>query len=161
MVSYGLLRRVALVRTDVSEEPGASFIRVTKIGELETTQAATNNRRTLRRNTTWKPQILHRKIPVIMFALSYRINGLVCDTDAVTSQLCGVTPSHSSNITSLTPFCTSLIQWPVSKPIPRLTCSDRHGAAYCPLIDWMLDWCPLFRRGIGCKWPSHELDDES
>jgi hypothetical protein len=35
MVSSGLLRRVALVRTDVSEEPGASFIRVTKIGELE------------------------------------------------------------------------------------------------------------------------------
>jgi hypothetical protein len=39
-VSSGLLRRVALVRTDVSEEPGASFIRVTKIGELGTTQAA-------------------------------------------------------------------------------------------------------------------------
>jgi hypothetical protein len=33
----GLLRRVALVRTDVSEEPDASFIRVTKIGELGTT----------------------------------------------------------------------------------------------------------------------------
>jgi hypothetical protein len=33
---------VALVRTDVSEEPGASFIRVTKIGELGTTQAATS-----------------------------------------------------------------------------------------------------------------------
>jgi hypothetical protein len=30
-----MLRRVALVRTDVSEEPGAPFIRVTKIGELE------------------------------------------------------------------------------------------------------------------------------
>jgi hypothetical protein len=30
MVSSELLRRVALVRTDVSEEPGASFIRVTK-----------------------------------------------------------------------------------------------------------------------------------
>jgi hypothetical protein len=37
-VSSGLLRRVALVRTDVSEEPCASFIRVTKIGELGTTQ---------------------------------------------------------------------------------------------------------------------------
>jgi hypothetical protein len=36
---------VALVRTDVSEEPGASFIRVTKIGELGTTHAATSNRR--------------------------------------------------------------------------------------------------------------------
>jgi hypothetical protein len=44
----GMLRRVALVRTDVSEEPGASFIRVTRIGELGTTQAATSNRRTLR-----------------------------------------------------------------------------------------------------------------
>jgi hypothetical protein len=51
MVSSGLLRRVALVITDVSEEPGASFIRVTKLGELGTTQAATSNRRTLRRNT--------------------------------------------------------------------------------------------------------------
>jgi hypothetical protein len=48
MVSSGLLRRVALVRTDVSEEPGASFIMVTKIGELGTTQAATSNRRALR-----------------------------------------------------------------------------------------------------------------
>jgi hypothetical protein len=42
-VSSGVLRRVALVRTDVSEEPGASFIRVTRIGELGTTQAATSN----------------------------------------------------------------------------------------------------------------------
>jgi hypothetical protein len=36
MVSSGMLRRVALVITDVSEEPSASFIRVTRIGELKT-----------------------------------------------------------------------------------------------------------------------------
>jgi hypothetical protein len=35
-----MLRRVALVRTDVSKEPYASFIRVTRIGGLGTTQAA-------------------------------------------------------------------------------------------------------------------------
>jgi hypothetical protein len=34
MVSPGMLRRVALVRTDVSEELSASFIRITRIGEL-------------------------------------------------------------------------------------------------------------------------------
>jgi hypothetical protein len=42
-----MLRRVVLVRTDVSEEPSASFIRVTRICELGTTLAATSNRRTL------------------------------------------------------------------------------------------------------------------
>jgi hypothetical protein len=46
-----MLRRVALVRADVSEEPSASFIRVTRIGELGTTLAATSNWLTLRRNT--------------------------------------------------------------------------------------------------------------
>jgi hypothetical protein len=33
MLSSGMLRLVALVRTDVSEELGASFFRVTRIGE--------------------------------------------------------------------------------------------------------------------------------
>jgi hypothetical protein len=41
-----MLRRVALVRTDISEELSASFIKVTRIGELGTTLAITSNRRT-------------------------------------------------------------------------------------------------------------------
>jgi hypothetical protein len=44
MVSFWMLRRVALVITDKSEEPSASFIRVTGISELGTTLAATSNR---------------------------------------------------------------------------------------------------------------------
>jgi hypothetical protein len=47
MMGSGMLRRVVLVRTDVSEEPSASFIRVTRIGELGTTLSATRNRRAL------------------------------------------------------------------------------------------------------------------
>jgi hypothetical protein len=51
-VFWGVLRHVALVRTDVSEELSAS-IRVTRIGEVGTTLTVTtsSNRRTLRRNT--------------------------------------------------------------------------------------------------------------
>jgi hypothetical protein len=39
MASYGMSRRMNLVRTDVSEELSASFIRVTRIGEVGTTLA--------------------------------------------------------------------------------------------------------------------------
>jgi hypothetical protein len=48
-----MLRRVALVRTDVSDELSASFIRVTGIDELGTTIALSSNRSTLRRNTKY------------------------------------------------------------------------------------------------------------
>jgi hypothetical protein len=44
MASSGMLRRVDLVRTDVSEELSASFIGVTKIGELGATLVLTSNR---------------------------------------------------------------------------------------------------------------------
>jgi hypothetical protein len=47
MVSSGMLRLMAVVRTDVSEELSASFIRVTRIGELGTTLAVTSNRHAL------------------------------------------------------------------------------------------------------------------
>jgi hypothetical protein len=51
MTSSGMLHRVALVRTGVVEELSASFIRVTRLGELRKTLAVTSNQRTLRRNT--------------------------------------------------------------------------------------------------------------
>jgi hypothetical protein len=46
-----MLCRVALVRTDVSEELSASFVRVTRIGEPGTMLAVTSNRHTLQTNT--------------------------------------------------------------------------------------------------------------
>jgi hypothetical protein len=45
MASSEILRRVALIRTGVSEEISASTIRVIRIGELGTL-AVTSNRRT-------------------------------------------------------------------------------------------------------------------
>jgi hypothetical protein len=44
MASSGILRLVALVRTEVSEELSASIIRVTRIGELRTTLAVTSKK---------------------------------------------------------------------------------------------------------------------
>jgi hypothetical protein len=46
-----MLRLVALVRTEVSEERRASIIRVTRMCELGITLAITSNRGMLRRNT--------------------------------------------------------------------------------------------------------------
>jgi hypothetical protein len=42
-----MLRRLTLARTDISEELSATFIRVTRIGEIGTTLAVTSNRLTL------------------------------------------------------------------------------------------------------------------
>jgi hypothetical protein len=53
MASSGILRRVALVRADVSEELSVSFIRVIRIGELGTTLAVTSNRRLLGCYAVW------------------------------------------------------------------------------------------------------------
>jgi hypothetical protein len=47
VASSGMLRHVALVRTDVSEELSASFIRVTIIGDIGTMLAVTSVRRLL------------------------------------------------------------------------------------------------------------------
>jgi hypothetical protein len=58
MASSGMLRHVALVRTDISEELSASFIRVSVMSELRTTLAVTSNRHTLRRNAMYESVIM-------------------------------------------------------------------------------------------------------
>jgi hypothetical protein len=50
MSPYGILSRIAVVRTEVSEEHIASTIRVRRIDELETRLEVASNRITLRRN---------------------------------------------------------------------------------------------------------------
>jgi hypothetical protein len=51
MSSSGMLRHVAVVRTDVSEELSASIIKATRTSVLGRTLAVTINRCTLRINT--------------------------------------------------------------------------------------------------------------
>jgi hypothetical protein len=50
MPSSGMLRGVAVVRTDVSEDRSALIMRLTRIDELGSTLTVTGNRSTLRRN---------------------------------------------------------------------------------------------------------------
>jgi hypothetical protein len=50
MPSSGMLRRVALIRTDFSKERTAYIIRMIRIGEQGTMLAVTSNQSTLLRN---------------------------------------------------------------------------------------------------------------
>jgi hypothetical protein len=62
MAFSGMLRRAALVRTDVSEELSASFIRVTRIGEVGTTLVVTSKRRTATRRNIPEDAILQERV---------------------------------------------------------------------------------------------------
>jgi hypothetical protein len=84
-----MLRRVVLVRTDVSEELSTSFIRLTRICELATTLDVSSNRRTLR----------SRKVPPKRLFLQEPLG--------VTSQKTPffiVTAVKTSNLTLTSPF---------------------------------------------------------
>jgi hypothetical protein len=92
-----MLCHVALIRTDVSEEPKASIIRVTRIGELGTL-AITSNRHMLRRNT---------KYTLMMEALGSSETSVLTRAPDITSQKTPffiVTTVKTSNLTSLTLF---------------------------------------------------------
>jgi hypothetical protein len=92
MASSGMLRRAALVRTDISEELRASFIRVTRIGGPGTTLSVTSNRRTLLRSegsakflrnvgsykshTAYIPEDAILRFAISSFTAKYSIDGL-------------------------------------------------------------------------------------
>jgi hypothetical protein len=101
-----MLRRVALVRTDVSEEHSASIIRVTRIGELGTL-AVTSNRRTLRRNTK---RVEANVVPSSPILVTLMIEAL-CSSE--TSVLIRATRLTSQK----TPFCYGFIPHPSFCPV--------------------------------------------
>jgi hypothetical protein len=76
MASSGMLRRVALVRNDVSEELSASIIRVTRIGELP-------KRRLLQRRNIPEDGILYslRRVNLKSY-ISYTSSMSVCHSDS-------------------------------------------------------------------------------
>jgi hypothetical protein len=61
-----MLRRVALITTNVSEEFSTSFITVTRIGELGTKLAVTSNRRSVRRLLVTASFVLSSQILVTL-----------------------------------------------------------------------------------------------
>jgi CRISPR/Cas system CMR subunit Cmr4 (Cas7 group RAMP superfamily) len=73
-----IFRRLALVRTDVSEELSTSFIRVTRIGELRTTLAVTSNGHAAKKYIP-EDGILHSHRHEVKYELGFYIpeNGII------------------------------------------------------------------------------------
>jgi hypothetical protein len=89
-----MLRLVALVRTDVSEERSRSNIWVTRIGELGTTLTVTSNRRTLRRNSK-SVLVLLRSLHRLLVAA----NDILSSVILVTLKMGALRSSESSALT--------------------------------------------------------------
>jgi hypothetical protein len=92
----GMLCRVALVRTDVSEESIYSIIRVTRIGERGTTLALTSDRSTL-----WRTTIIVSYIVFLrrVFRLLLAANALPSSLIFVTLMMEAIRSSETSVLT--------------------------------------------------------------
>jgi hypothetical protein len=80
-----MLRRVALVRTKVSEELRASIIRVTRIVELGTALAVSSSRRTMLRHTEWERNS-HTAFSIVTVVKTLNLISVTC----YSSRLCTV-----------------------------------------------------------------------
>jgi hypothetical protein len=97
MASSGMLRRVTLVRTEVSEELSVAIIRVTRIGELGTTLAVTSNRRTLWRNTKWKRKLVTANVvPSTQFFVTLMMEALSSSETSDLTRATGVTSQKTA-----------------------------------------------------------------
>jgi hypothetical protein len=110
MASSGMLRPVALLRTDFSGELSASIIKVTKIGELGIRLAVTINRRTpllVTVNLVSSSPIL---VTLMMEAVNFSETSVLIRTTWRNKKtpFFIVTTVNISNLTSLVAICTSL-----------------------------------------------------
>jgi hypothetical protein len=108
-----LLRRVALLKTNVSEELSAFIVRVIRVGELGTTLAVTSNRRTLLVTVNGVP-ISPTLVTLMMEALSSSETSVLQQPHGVTSQKTAffiVTAVKTSNRTTFdrTARCYTLL----------------------------------------------------
>jgi hypothetical protein len=70
MASSRMLQRVALTRTDVSEEFSASFISMTRIDDLGTTLAVTSNRRMIQKSLQLYETVRRHILTYVIFILA-------------------------------------------------------------------------------------------
>jgi hypothetical protein len=97
-----MLRRVALVRSDVSEARITSIIRATTIGELGAMLALTNNRSMLRRNTmSVLTRATRRNDPEEDLPYAIQVQGLRCCPYLLFILLCGPNQSMAGTVTLL------------------------------------------------------------
>jgi hypothetical protein len=127
MVSSGMLSRVALVRTDVSEELSASSIRVTRIGELGKTLTVTSNRRTLLRRATRRniPEDTllhsHRRDKLKSYKSHYRFKYVLHNGSILSSSLYDVRHANAKRLYPLLPsmpLCCDVAEMKTSRAQP-------------------------------------------
>jgi hypothetical protein len=155
MVFSGMLCRVALVRTDVSEEPSASFIRVTRIDELGTTLAATSNRCTLRRLLVAASVVPSSSILVTLMKEALGFSEMSVLTRATRRNIPEDDILHShrrENLKSYTAFMTFVAYLSISMKFPEGTL---HSWMYKIYLNTHFSSCTLSKSDVfrmGNSW---------